>query len=289
MSDPWGAIRAHAREQRERHAGALAWGSRIQTPMSSVWFDGELACTPDAELALGATLDRSEGDRIAAFMASPHPGSRRRGISAIHDRLALTLAIAELTENGERMEGHPRFRLAHTALGQPIVCGKDGSRAADLHVSFSHDGAAHLCVLAFAPDVRGVGVDVVHFPRLHGRSDDYLHRFALHFMSEEEYGAFARTSRSETSRTLLNRVCAHFSLMEAASKALGTGLRIGAGMGKKESLPKQSVGVSQIEPSIDWLLGSDARARCKELGASRLEGHWSVDEEYGVSVAILFR
>ena len=106
-------------------------------------------------------------------------------------------------------------------------------------------------------------------------------------MSDAEYGHFSQAA--DSCEALLLRAAAHFSLMESASKALGTGLKIGAGMGKPESLPKQSIGVSELEPEVKFLLSHEAMSRCDQLGASRLEGHWAADGEYGVSAVLLWR
>ena len=91
-----------------------------------------------------------------------------------------------------------------------------------------------------------------------------------------------------TRSNLRLRVAAHFSLMEAASKALGTGLKIGGGMGSPASLPKQSLGVSALEPKVTFLLDGMARQRMDELGATHCTGYWSADDEFLVSVALLW-
>jgi phosphopantetheinyl transferase (holo-ACP synthase) len=107
-------------------------------------------------------------------------------------------------------------------------------------------------------------------------------------MSEEEYRLFAQASAQDDLAALVRRAAAHFSLMEAASKALGTGLKIGAGMGKSGSLPKQSLNIGSLSPCVSFFLGEEARARCALLHAHHLEGYWSADAEYLVSVALLW-
>jgi phosphopantetheine--protein transferase-like protein len=162
-------------------------------------------------------------------------------------------------------------------------------RAQGLHISFTHDHECHLTLAACAPGLKGVGVDVVHLPRLRGERKDrrYLESFARHFMSAEELSLVLESGAGEDDESFRIRVAAHFSLMEAASKALGTGLKIGAGMGKAESLPKQSIGIHALEPAVEFLLAPDALARMGRLKAVRLTGTWAADGEYLVSAAIV--
>jgi len=105
-------------------------------------------------------------------------------------------------------------------------------------------------------------------------------------MSESEYAAFLAESAGESEDQIVRRVAAHFSLMESASKALGTGLKIGGGMGKPESMSKRSINVAGLNP-VRWQLESEVESRMSALGATRMEGHWSADSEYLVSSAFL--
>ena len=115
---------------------------------------------------------------------------------------------------------------------------------------------------------------------------------AAALVAELNATGFHAASDHESGEPLMRRAAAHFSLMESASKALGTGLKIGAGLGKKESLPKQSLGVLLSgpgqQPEIEFLLTPESRARCDELQSTRLEGHWAADDEYGVSLVLLW-
>jgi phosphopantetheine--protein transferase-like protein len=159
-----------------------------------------------------------------------------------------------------------------------------------LHVSNSHDGNAHLVFAAYDPALVGVGVDVVYLPRLRraGRDAAYLQRFAERFMSEEERDAFERQAAREGEEALRLRVAAHFSLMEAASKACGTGLKLGVGMGRATSLPPQALGVRALEPEVEFTFGPEAEERLRALGATHSAGYWSADAEYLISVVLLF-
>lgn len=158
-----------------------------------------------------------------------------------------------------------------------------------LHVSNSHDGTYHLILSAYHPQLAGVGIDLVHLPRLRGRDAAYLHRFAAHFMGPEELAAFTASSARDGDETLLRRVAAHFSLMEAASKACGTGLKIGGGMGRPTSLRKQSLGALAVLPQVELFCDASAQARWQTLGAARSEGFWECDGDYLVSAVLLWR
>src|SRR5436305_10622108 len=96
--------------------------------------------------------------------------------------------------------------------------GRD-SRA--LHISNTHDGRAHIVFAAYDTKLVGIGVDAVHLPRLRLPNKDaaYLRRFARQFMAEEEFAAFLAAAAEENENRLRTRIAAHFSLMEAASKA----------------------------------------------------------------------
>jgi phosphopantetheinyl transferase (holo-ACP synthase) len=166
-----------------------------------------------------------------------------------------------------------------------------GKDCRHLHVSNTHDGNARLVFAVYSEEVVGIGIDAVYLPRLRrpGKDAAYLRRFAAQFMSVAEREAFARSAVHDDEDALRNRVAAHFSLMESASKALGTGLRLGIGMNRASALPPRSLGVTQIAPEVAFLFGTEAEARCAELGAHCCEGYWSLAGDYLVSAALLWR
>jgi phosphopantetheine--protein transferase-like protein len=183
--------------------------------------------------------------------------------------------------------------LEHTPLGQPLVRldGALGRWASDrdidareLHVSFTHDGELLAVLLATAPGLRGVGVDLVHMPRLARRPPAYLRALARRFMADSEYAAVALLPDG----VLLDEVAARFSLMEAASKALGTGLRIGFGHNARESLVVREISVAELAPEVAFAFGPSAHARCIALGASHATGTVERDGEYLRSDAYLW-
>lgn len=160
-----------------------------------------------------------------------------------------------------------------------------------LHLSNTHDGNAHLVLVVYSAELVGIGVDIVHLPRLRrpGKDITYLRRFAAQFMSDMEQEAFAAASADEEEEAVRTRVAAHFSLMEAASKAFGTGLRLGIGIIRDTALPPRSLGVTCLEPEVVFCFGPEAEAHRRELRAGKCAGRWTSDGEYLVSAALLWR
>lgn len=287
------AVRAASEAELRAHAGAVAWREALDFPAALVWLPRDWAAAPEQAAARRVLIPPRPLRRIEAALTAQQRarGLAYRALHAASDRLAMPVAAEEVLGVGywvlpNTQYPTPNTCLSHTPLGQPIVRGGRG-----LRVSFSHDGEAHLTLCARAQGLRGVGIDVVHLPRLRapGKDAAYLHRFARHFMSADEYALFAEATRADDEDALRRRVAAHFSLMEAASKALGTGLLIGAGMGRLGSLPKQSLGVETLDAPVRLLLDDAARRRCAALRARRLTPFWSADDEYLVSAVFLWR
>ena len=157
-----------------------------------------------------------------------------------------------------------------------------------LHISNTNDGGEHLVLAIYGEKVAGAGVDLVALDRLRAPGKDiaYFERFVMHFMSEEELESF----QSELSRwhasgmpsphfgdfspfefALLDRYrvlsAVHFSFMESASKACGTGLKMGVGMGLPTSLPKQSLGCDLTQTSVQLISNAESNRRMDDIGA----------------------
>lgn len=299
--DANGHVRQVSEAAIAQHADALAWRSGVSAPVTVVWLPDGWATQPAQDAWTAGLLPRHLQRRLRAARKDGERGRLLRAARAANERCAMQAAMQEVLSVGCSVVGTPpsTFYLSHTLLGQPVVrwrgaaaawARENGLAARHLHISFSHDGTAHLCLAAYAPGLRGLGVDVVHLPRLRrfDRNGDYLRRFARHFMSAEEWTAFLTASAHDDPETLARRTAAHFSLMESASKALGTGLKIGAGLGHAASLPKQSLNITALSPSVEFHLGPEAQARCAAIGANRWEGHWGADGEYLVSAVLLW-
>lgn len=163
--------------------------------------------------------------------------------------------------------------------------------ARHLHVSSTHDGQVHLVLVAYEPGLLGVGVDLVYLPRLRrpGKNADYLRRLATRFMSAQEWRGFVAASQWEDEEALRMRVAAHFSLMEATSKALGTGLRLAMRGIRPQALPPRALGVARLHPEVRLLLGPEAEARLQALRGGECAGDWTVCGEYLISVVLLWQ
>lgn len=157
-----------------------------------------------------------------------------------------------------------------------------------LHLSNSHDGAAHLLFVTYGSQFVGVGIDVVSLSRFQNKTRPELHRFARKIMSETEFVGLQGYLQEESEAELRNRVVAHFSLMEAASKACGTGLKIGLGMGKPTSLPIRSLGAKSVSPTVELLFEEPALQRIADLGATRYTGYVLCEGAYLTSVVVLW-
>ncbi len=260
------------------HSEAVEWAMNPNLPVTLGW----ISYTRE-------TLDR-------------YPKMERR-----YRRFGLThLAARAAVYQRFRAEGFPNLHAPddlhwqNDALGKPSIAFQGdveawamdrGYEDQHLHISNTNDGDAHIVLAAYGADIAGIGVDVVHLPRLRqaGKDSAYLHRFARQFMSETESEAFLAGAENDDEEALRVRVAAHFSLMEAASKACGTGLKMGIGMGSPYSLPKSEIGAVRLRYAVELLFGPAAKARLTELGATRWEGFWGADDEYLVSGVVLKR
>jgi len=256
----------------KRHPGALGWRSQLPISHVLVWIDHDSATSGQIERDRTAEAGAA-GDAVRMlFAAEGFPGSfTAEDLCMLRDPLGKPYV-------------HWQGEVEQWAAERHYDC-------RHLHISNTHDGGAHMILAAYDPRLAGIGIDAVHLPRLRGaiRRADYLRRFARHFMSQEEFAQFERACADDDEEQLRVRVAAHFSLMESSSKALGTGLKIGGGMGRPESLPKRSLGVCRTEPGVEWLLDAAARQRMDQLGAAHLQGYWSADHAFLVSVALLWR
>ncbi len=244
---------------------------------------------PHALIALHRATERSNPhERYHADLQRD-----KRGV-----RFALTEMFGHLSAPLERLEEEVHWQ--RDALGKPFVVFEGevaewaegaGFEARYLHVSNTHDGNRQLLLAVYAPHVVGAGVDIVHLPRLSRLSQDraYFDHFARKFMSETEKALIQPYLETEELESLRLRIAAHFSLMESASKACGTGLKVGLGMGKPSSLPMQSLGARRLSPTTELLIEGQALKRLEALGANRTFGAWEAQGDYLTSVVLLIR
>jgi len=90
-------------------------------------------------------------------------------------------------------------------------------------MSRSGDPTGHAAESRPAPDsgVRGIGVDLVHLPRMRDVIERWQERFLRRVFTDGEI-AYCRARRDPT-----QHFAARFAAKEAGLKALGTGLRLG--------------------------------------------------------------
>ena len=140
----------------------------------------------------------------------------------------------------------------------------------DIQVSNSHDGAWSLVAVSCSIAILSIGIDIVHLPRLAHKSKDYLIRLASKFMSRDEHTGFLHSADGLRDTEFRKLFATHFSMMEAASKALGTGLKIGMGIGARGGLPMTSIGMHHSKNGLQLSLGHAAKARLTEIGGNSI-------------------
>ncbi len=264
MSDDNDLLRRESEQQLHLHADALLWRSSLPFPHALLWLPSEI---------------RERSGR---------------------ESLLLRMALEDLFPDRElpARSNSENLVLKRNPLGQPFAFWSEkwaewasaiSLRPEAIHLSNTHDGDATLFIAAHSERLVGVGIDLVDLRRLEHKSPPYLQRFARRFMSDEEFSRFTLASEGETQEAVLRRTASHFSLMEAASKALGTGLKIGMGMGTDFSLPMQSISVRQLAPSVKLGFTGEALRRIKVLGGDRVTAVFASDPRYLVSVVGISR
>ncbi|HSV72562.1 MAG TPA: 4'-phosphopantetheinyl transferase superfamily protein [Chthonomonadales bacterium] len=254
MTD-WDLLRAESRAAIERRGEALAWLRDAGGGLSLMWLDGRDA------------------------------GAARTGERALQ-HAALQISLEPLHRSGAAPD--PALcTLTHSPRGAPIVRVRGGAPIARPRVSFCHEGGAHLALAGCRPELRGLGIDAVRLDRLRRRDAGYLRRLARRFLAPAGVAALEAEERSGGREALLLGVAARFALTEAASKALGTGLRLGLGLSGSGGLLPREIGVvtwrapARIEP------GPGARRRMGALRAAHIAGHAAYDDEYAVGAVLL--
>ena len=78
-------------------------------------------------------------------------------------------------------------------------------------------------------------------------------------------------------------------MMEAVSKALGTGLKMGLGFGVRGGMRMNSVGISYEDDAIKFLLEDEAQRRIMHLDGGVLSGVVISDPDRMITIAALER
>ncbi len=178
--------------------------------------------------------------------------------------------------------------LMRDSRGRPYAA-LNGAPAANLHVSNTHDGGERLLLLAQSDQLAGIGLDIVHLPRLRrpGKDATYLHRMARRFMGNAEWVGFEKAASEDTDEELRVRVAAHFSLMEAASKALGTGIKLLDSL--PSTLPVSSISILSLQPDTLVIFEGDAEAHKIEIEGGKCMAYWEADNNFLVSAVLIMK
>jgi len=152
------------------------------------------------------------------------------------------------------------------------------------HISFSDAGELHVAAACASERCRGVGVDVLSLARfraacVHGRARQ---RMMARIIGPAE-GADAVSSWDQR----IVRLGARFSLKEAVSKALGTGLNLGLGLGARHGVPMPDVRLSLDEGCAVVALTGRAASRARSLGGGSISAVWWIEGDHVYAVAVL--
>ncbi len=122
----------------------------------------------------------------------------------------------------------------------------------------------------------GIGIDLVHIPRIARAMERWGTRFLEHVFTEQEIGFCMNSNPPEL------RFAVRFAAKEACSKALGTGLRQGVTW-KDMEIMHESSGKPLLK------LSNQALIRATLLGAKQLHISLTHERDYASAVVILER
>jgi len=178
--------------------------------------------------------------------------------------------------------------LYHTRWGQPRLRCRNRKDMVDRQppaVSIADDGGLALCAMAYGSAIRGLGIDIVAPGRFTHIANDARRRsrFSDRILAEEE----RRDLASVGEPLMANYLARSFALKEAAAKSLGTGLRLGLGMGGDHGVPPQSLRVRPACGSAAIFADGAAARRMRRLGASRFVAVADEYNGYTIAIAVL--
>jgi len=225
-------------------------------------------------------IQRDQGGDTASRSAGVSPASGR---SPANDRTAVpdageTPALREAARSFCCYGNRTTVRWTPRTGVRPVV-------------SFTHDGSMRLGAVAFREDVIGLGIDVVDLCRFarYDRDEKLRDRLAERLFGTSEDRSLAARGSDVPDAHLLALA---FSMKEAVSKALGTGLRLGLGMGGGHGLPLADIGVALCRggdgsDETDVALVRRAARRLRQIGGQRVEGRWAMRETHVLTLAIV--
>ncbi len=184
--------------------------------------------------------------------------------------------------------GRNDVQVLRNLAGKPLAADGNGC-VLPYHITNSHDGGTHLALALPSTGIAGVGVDLVHLPRLRSvrHSQDHMQRLARRVMNDREFGAFTQCVGNLDLHDVQLLFAAHFSLMEAASKALGTGLRLGVGFGRPTSLHPHQLSVVREHGAWGIVPGEEARRCLANIEGCQFECFCGTSENYLASCVVI--
>ncbi len=184
--------------------------------------------------------------------------------------------------------GVGNVQIIRNLAGKPLAADANGNLL-PFHISNSHDGGSHIAIAIPAAGFAGVGIDIVYLPRLGSmrHTRQYLYRLASRVMDNIEHHEFVSLCDGLDLCDVRLQFAARFSLMESASKALGTGLRLGVGFGRPTSLHPHQLSAVFQHNAWNMRTGLDARDRMMGLGGRKFECYCGTSHDYLVSCVLV--
>jgi len=182
--------------------------------------------------------------------------------------------------------------MAHLPNGKPQLMlplglqGRFASRHA--HISVAHDGGVLAILLGGAPGLCGVGVDVVDLRRVRPwvANSRRLRRFLSRLMDEPSATRVAHDLIGCGEDDRCTAVAVRFGLMEAVSKALGTGWTLGSKLG--DGVPCKSIGLAVRRGRARVVLREPAIQVLRRIRGRRIEASWVRTGDLVVAVAVIW-
>jgi len=182
------------------------------------------------------------------------------------------------------------FSQTRTPWGQPRLRRKNARTATVRAPLISFADERDLGVLAALSSARivGLGVDIVDTHRLLQTvsAPCRLRRF-LSRMGQHGTGPYPLADLSLTDSR--HHIAALFSGREAVAKAMGTGLRLGLGMGHARSIPMSEIQLRFASGRFQAELHGSARQRMSTLRVEKVELSMALADDYLLAVAVLVR
>lgn len=161
-----------------------------------------------------------------------------------------------------------------------------GLMGARLCISNSDERGVSLAACTMSPGVLGVGVDLVRLERMGpwACSASRYERFIRRMCGVDDAGAMLDAAAREPRDLLL---AAAFARREAASKALGVGLRLGVGYNSPAAVRMSDLATGPGLGDADLAPGPQASIRMRALGGHRIMTVAAAGSGYVAAVAFL--